>query len=107
MLCKSALPVVFGGRSAAALALRKNKAIWLFECGEDTQRQLLRQPLVRPGKIDRIFLSRASADCVLGLPGAGPGQSHAYRLASLHVLLADYHVGAPIIIHLSDICQAP
>ncbi|KAK9827696.1 hypothetical protein WJX81_001407 [Elliptochloris bilobata] len=56
-------------RSAAALALRKNKAIWLFECGEDTQRQLLRQPLVRPGKIDRIFLSRASAECVLGLPG--------------------------------------
>jgi len=57
-------------RSAAALALRKNKAIWLFECGEDTQRQLMRQPLVRPGKVDRIFLSRATAECVLGLPGA-------------------------------------
>ena len=87
MFCRSATPIVFGDRSAAALALRKNKAIWLFECGEDTQRQLLRQPLVRPGKIDRIFLSRASADCVLGLPGAGPGLSSAFRLNSLHVLL--------------------
>jgi len=51
--------------------LRKNKGIWLFECGEDTQRQLMSQPLVRPGKVERIFLSRASAECVLGLPGAG------------------------------------
>jgi len=32
----------------------------------------MRQPLVRPGKVDRIFLSRAAAECVLGLPGAAP-----------------------------------
>lgn len=34
-------------RAAPAVALRKGKSQWLFDCGEDTQRQLLKQALVR------------------------------------------------------------
>lgn len=56
-------------RSAPAVALRKGKSNWLFDCGEDTQRQLLKQALVRPGKIDRVFVTRASGDAAFGLPG--------------------------------------
>ncbi|CAL8471292.1 g10834 [Coccomyxa elongata] len=56
-------------RSAPAVALRKGKSNWLFDCGEDTQRQLLKQALVRPGKIDRFFVTRASGDAAFGLPG--------------------------------------
>lgn len=51
------------------MALRKGKSNWLFDCGEDTQRQLLKQALVRPGKIDRFFVTRASGDAAFGLPG--------------------------------------
>lgn len=56
-------------RSSPAIALRKGKSNFLFDCGEDTQRQLLRQALVRPGKIDRVFITRASAETAFGLPG--------------------------------------
>ena len=56
-------------RSSPSIALRKGKSNFLFDCGEDTQRQLLRQALVRPGKIDRIFVTRASAETSFGLPG--------------------------------------
>lgn len=63
------LYVSAGHRSAPAVALRKGKSNWLFDCGEDTQRQLLKQALVRPGKIDRIFVTRASGDSAFGLPG--------------------------------------
>ncbi len=58
-----------GARSSRAVALRKGKSNWLFDCGEDTQRQLLKQALVRPGKIDRVFVTRASGDSAFGLPG--------------------------------------
>ena len=56
-------------RSSPAIAYRKGKGNFLFDCGEDTQRQLLRQALVRPGKIDRIFITRRSAETCFGLPG--------------------------------------
>jgi ribonuclease BN (tRNA processing enzyme) len=51
------------------MVLRKAKSAWLFDAGEDAQRQLLRQALVRTGKLDRIFLTGSSASSVLGLPG--------------------------------------
>ena len=57
-------------RASPAIALRKGKSNFLFDCGEDTQRQLLRQALVRPGKVDRVFITRASAETSFGLPGA-------------------------------------
>ena len=56
------------GRGAACLVLRTLRSAWLFDVGEDSQRQLHHQPIVRPGKIDRIFVSRAGLES-LGLPG--------------------------------------
>ncbi|KAK9829871.1 hypothetical protein WJX72_008356 [[Myrmecia] bisecta] len=56
-------------RSSNSVALRLGKSIWLLDCGEDTQRQLMRQPHIRHGKIDRIFITSLDGENILGLPG--------------------------------------
>jgi ribonuclease BN (tRNA processing enzyme) len=51
------------------MALKVAKSTWLFDCGEDSQRQVHRQPLIRHGKVDRIFITNRRANNILGLPG--------------------------------------
>lgn len=58
-----------GLRAATSVAVRTLQSVWLFECGEDTQRSLLGHPLVDWKRIDRIFLGSMSPEAVLGLPG--------------------------------------
>ena len=52
------------------MALKAHKSTWLFDCGEASQRQVHKQPMIRHGKLDRIFLTNRRANNVLGLPGA-------------------------------------
>ncbi|MBJ8957091.1 ribonuclease BN [Citrobacter youngae] len=42
--------------------------LWLFDCGEGTQHQMLSTPF-HPGKLDRIFISHLHGDHLFGLPG--------------------------------------
>lgn len=58
-------------RNVSALILdlmQEGQGLWLFDCGEATQHQLMRVKL-NPGKINTIFITHLHADHVLGLPG--------------------------------------
>ena len=58
-------------RNVTCTALKtggKSNEVWLFDCGEATQHQILRTN-IRPGKIRRIFITHLHGDHIFGLPG--------------------------------------
>ena len=55
-------------RNVSSLALRLDNEIWLFDCGEATQHQLMRSQL-KYAKITRIFVTHMHGDHIFGLPG--------------------------------------
>eukprot|EP00667_Euglena_gracilis_P025972 EG_transcript_30873 len=63
----SGAPTKLRNVSGAALAW-SDGGLWLFDCGEGTQHQLLRTTL-SPGRISRIFLTHLHGDHCYGLPG--------------------------------------
>jgi len=55
--------------SAVALTLLQElNSIWLFDCGEATQHQIL-HTTIKPRKINKIFITHMHGDHILGLPG--------------------------------------
>lgn len=55
--------------SAIALDLLQEKnEIWLFDCGEATQHQIL-LTTIKPRKINKIFITHLHGDHIFGLPG--------------------------------------
>lgn len=57
-------------RNVSALALKflDKGNIWLFDCGEATQHQILYTPL-KISKINKIFITHLHGDHIFGLPG--------------------------------------
>jgi ribonuclease Z len=77
----SGVPTRSRNVSSVALRLPQRAEVWLFDCGEGTQHQLLRSDL-KSSQIRRIFITHLHGDHIFGLLGliascglAGSGQA--------------------------------
>lgn len=64
----SGIPTRVRNVSSVALRLPQRAEVWLFDCGEGTQHQLLRSDL-KVSQITRIFITHMHGDHIFGLMG--------------------------------------
>ncbi len=65
----SGVPTRSRNVSSVALRLPQKAEVWLFDCGEGTQHQLLRSE-IKSSQIRRIFITHMHGDHIFGLIGA-------------------------------------
>nr|WP_026100844.1 ribonuclease Z [Synechococcus sp. PCC 7336] len=65
----SGVPTRIRNVSGIALQLPQRSQMWLLDCGEATQHQILRHPDLNFNQIRRIFITHMHGDHIYGLPG--------------------------------------
>ena len=64
----SGVPTLTRNVSSLALKLSQTAEVWLFDCGEGTQHQLIKSN-IRSSQIKKIFITHMHGDHIYGLPG--------------------------------------
>ena len=64
----SGIPSLRRNVSSIALVFPKKNKLWLWDCGEGTQQQILKTSL-KISKLEKIFISHLHGDHLFGLPG--------------------------------------
>ncbi len=64
----SGVPTLTRNVSSLALKLSQSAEVWLFDCGEGTQHQLMRSN-IKSSQIKKIFITHMHGDHIYGLPG--------------------------------------
>ena len=64
----SGVPTLTRNVSSLALKLSQKAEVWLFDCGEGTQHQLMKSN-IKSSQIKKIFITHMHGDHIYGLPG--------------------------------------
>ena len=64
----SGVPTLTRNVSSLALKLTQTAEVWLFDCGEGTQHQLMKSD-IKSSQIKKIFITHMHGDHIYGLPG--------------------------------------
>ncbi len=64
----SGVPTLTRNVSSLALKLSQTAEVWLFDCGEGTQHQLMKS-CIKSSQIKKIFITHMHGDHIYGLPG--------------------------------------
>lgn len=63
------MPVSYRNVTSIALRMSRDRGeLWMFDCGEATQHQLLRTPL-KLSRLSKLFITHLHGDHVFGIPG--------------------------------------
>ena len=64
----SGVPTLNRNVSSIALKLTQSSEVWLFDCGEGTQHQIMKSN-IKSSQIKKIFITHMHGDHIYGLPG--------------------------------------
>ena len=64
----SGVPTQTRNVSSLALKLSQSSEVWLFDCGEGTQHQIMKSN-IKSSQIKKIFITHMHGDHIYGLPG--------------------------------------